>query len=205
MEDVKGTIEIIRDSLIISGFLLGIAKVAITWKSFWGSNDISRRKVALEAMQKWTTSLTKKSSLARKIVESLDSEQCRALKNEEEFKISDLQEKRLTLYFDDVNNKLKTESGLVTIDAGNSSVLRWEIITYLNSLENVLVTWRHNISDRDIIEEQFSYLYSEVDNHNVVDTFRTAIGVSSYPSINEFIQSLKEEKENSKKKGKKKI
>ena len=198
---IMGNIQLIRDSLIIGGFTLGIVKVALSWKSFWGSNEISRRKVGLERIESWTNKLTKKSSLARKIVESFDENQCKSLFNEDEIKVPDKLQKSLSLYFE---KEINIDSNFCIIDEGQSSVLRWEIITYLNSLEQVLISWRHNIADKSLIEEQFSYLYDTTNNHTALERFRSVAGNLNYPSINEFITYLKSEKYKIKK-GKNKV
>jgi hypothetical protein len=193
-------LEIVKNSLIVSAFIVGLIKLSLSWKTFWKSNDISRRKVALDSIREWTRNLTKNGSIARKIVETFNEEQCKLLKNEEEIKIDSKLSKSLKIYF---NEDMKTENGFCIINEGQSSVLRWEIITYLNSLETVLTSWRHSISDREIIEEQFSYLYNEQENHTTLEKFRRVIGIHTYPSIQEFINELKKNT-NKIKEGKKK-
>lgn len=69
--------------------------------------------------------------------------------------------------------------------------LRHLIITYLNLLESILVAWQYSIADREIIEDQFSYLVSPKEGHNVLEDFRIASGSQeSYPAIEIFCSHL---------------
>lgn len=70
--------------------------------------------------------------------------------------------------------------------------MRWEIVTYLNSLESILSAWRHNTADKEMIEEQFRYMVSPKDGHYILEKFREAAGgAHTYPSIDQFVSHLK--------------
>lgn len=69
--------------------------------------------------------------------------------------------------------------------------LRHCIISYLNLLESILVAWQYSIADREIIEDQFSFLFSPKEGHNALQDYRIACGAEeAYPAIAIFCMHL---------------
>ena len=69
--------------------------------------------------------------------------------------------------------------------------LRGHIITYLNSLESVLLAWQLGIVEQKTIEEQFIFLNKKNQNERTLEIFRSiAGGGHSYPAIEKFYQHL---------------
>ena len=191
-------LSVLRDVFIIIGLLLSFWRIYVMRDTFFSDHDRSRRTKAVDLIQFWSGKLTKKSSLARKLVESFSEEQCKSLVAEKSFDVDTTNISVLNQYFD-VTTFNPTNR---TLTEGQSSVLRWEIINYLNNLEAVFVAWRHNVADKEIIEEEFSYLYNAKENHSAVERFRTAAGTDSFMGVDEFIKKLKakyEEKRKEKK------
>ena len=99
---------------------------------------------------------------------------------------------------------LKREGGEIKLTQVQVSQIRWEVVSFLNMLEGVMAAWRHNVADRDIIEEEFQYLVSPEKDHYILKDFRiVAGGKDVFPAIQEFVEKL--EKKSTFKSGKGKI
>ena len=202
MECFKTWLTIIRDILAIVGIGLALWRVFVMRRTFFSDHDRSRRTKAVDLIQFWSGKVTKQSSIARKLVESFSDDQCKSLSEQKEFNIDSNKKDLLKELFKDI--KIEENQNTVKLNEAQSSVLRWEIVNYLNQLESVLTAWRHNVADKEIIEEEFHYLYDTKQNHTVVEKFRNAVGSESYLGIKEFIEHLTDqEKDKTKKKGKK--
>lgn len=193
---------IIRDLFAIIGIGLAFWRIYVMRHTFFSDHDRSRRIASLNILQFWTNTLNQKSSIARNLVESFSNSQCQDLNNQRSFNVDSNKNDLLIEYFGKGNVDIK--NNIITLNEGQSSILRWEIISYLNQLETVMVAWRHNIADRDILEEEFNYLYNPQKGHSLIENFRTATGIDSYPGIKEFIENLKD-KSSKNSKGKEKI
>jgi hypothetical protein len=150
--------------------------------------------MTIDLMMKWTETLSPKTGGARKIVESLDDENCKKIYFIESAKVPKSQKTLLEGVLD--KKDLTEQNGYFEITDFESSVIRGLVLTYLNALETVLTGWRLSVSDKQIIEEEFSYLYEKEKQKGVLHNFRSIAGVHSYPSIAAFCECL--EKKHSK-------
>jgi len=132
--------------------------------------------------------LNKKSSLARKFVETLDQKQSICLLKEEAFETEETNKKILEGYLE---KEIKKENGKIALSVEEVSQIRWDVISYLNLLEAVLMAWRHNIADKEMIFEEFKYLVKPSEGHDVLKEFRKAAG-DTFPAIDEFVKKLEE-------------
>jgi hypothetical protein len=198
-------IEWVRD--ILASFALGFAlwRIFLMRETFFSDHDRSRRTKAVDLIQFWSSNLTLRASLARRIAESLEEQQCRDLSEQKPFDIPSSKEDLLRMYLREVTPSKETEKSADTIlklDEGQVSVLRWDVVSYLNQLEAILSAWRHNIASRDILEEEFDYLYDASKGMTMIEKFRIASGIDSYPAIKEFVEHVKSAKQNKGDKGK---
>ena len=160
------------------------------------SNDHerSRRENAINALIHFDQNLSNKASSSRKFVETLEFSQVKSLINQESFEI-DIKCKELFLSCiksststDELYSK---DSTTIKISEKISAQIRWQVIIYLNILETVLSAWRHNVADRNMIEEQFEFLVLPEEGHYILKDYRKAIGgKGSYPSIEEFAEYI---------------
>lgn len=163
--------------------------------SFRGDHERSRREKAIELISQWALNMNKRASAARKLVEVLDETAVKSLSNQESFSIhkrhAGLLRAALEAEITEENDKSE-----IYLDERKSSELRWQIIAFLNNLESVLSAWRHNVADKDMINEQFRYLVSPKDGHYILEKFRVISGGShTYPAIAEFVEHLKKQYE----------
>ncbi len=163
-------------------------------------HEEQRRQKTVDMLLEWTKSLERETSFAEKIVEKFSEEQCRKLYLQEPFQV-DLETKKslcqICCYKDEErckNCKKQQVGPFYTVDDKQLLELRWYIISYLNTLETVLVAWQQGTVDKKIIEREFSYLYSAEKGWDVLAAFRRAAGgMASYPIIETFLSALKED------------
>lgn len=183
------------DFATIIGSLAIIAisfQVYIQHRQMKFDHERSRREKSVDVLQEWSRGLKKEGSVARKIIECLNEEQCREVFKQQELKVSKKHENLLIQLF---GEKIKSKGGLIALSEGQTTELRWHAISYLNSLEYTLVAWQYAVVDKEIIETQFSYLFSPSDGHEVLKHFRKAAGgESSYPAIEVFVAHIAEKR-----------
>ena len=163
-------------------------------------HEEQRRQKTVDMLLEWNRSLERETSRATKIVGKFSEEQCRKLFRQEIFKVDKAIKSEICQLCKDENH-----SDCANCDLHESSKdecyisqrqlieLRWYIISYLNTLETVLVAWQQGTVDKKMIEREFSYMYSPENGVDVLSKFRNAAGGSkSYPVIDYFIFTLKE-------------
>lgn len=182
---------------------VGIAiQVGIAHQQLKADHERSRREKSVELLMEWTKQIKKEGAVARKIIETFDAEQCRELFNQQEIKIAKKHKKLLSEFFK--GNSFEEGEGAeendndITLSESQSAELRWHAVSYLNSLESVLVAWQYSVVDRDVIEQQFSYLFKPADGHAALHDFRVAAGgEKSYPAIEVFSNHVEENRRKS--------
>ncbi len=160
---------------------------------FRSDHERSRREKAVDLLVLWSESLQRENSSARKFAEQLDEVQTRKLWDLEAPLVVDARAGNLALA------ALLSPVGCASLPDGRYELnaqaveaIRWQVVRYLNMLESVLAAWRHNVADRDVLQEQFSFLYDGRKGYAGCALFRrTAGGVDAYPAIEEFVDSLK--------------
>ena len=172
--------------------------IIIYYKQYKSDHERSRREKAVELLLEWTKNLNEKSSLARKFAETLDQKQSISLFKQEAFETEKTNKRILEGYF----GKEIKENGNISLSVEEVSKIRWDVISYLNLLEAVLMAWRHNIADKEMILEEFKYLVKPSEGHDVLKEFRIAAG-DTFPAIGEFVEEI--ERNNLQKAGKNKI
>ena len=192
------TLQEISQLATIFGSLAVIGVFIQIWlarKQLKTDHEKSRREKSVELLLDWTKNLKENTSLARKIVESLDDEQSRNLFNQEDVRISKKHLKSLKKILSLNDDDLNEENDFIILSGDSVSKLRWYVISYLNMLESILVAWQYSIVDREIIEHQFSYLFSPEQGHEALKKFRIAAGgEKAFPAIEIFTNYLKEQR-----------
>ncbi|MBN4063495.1 hypothetical protein JYT79_01805 [Cardiobacterium sp. AH-315-I02] len=173
-------------------------QLELSTKNLGADHERSRRETAINLLVEWSTNLNRRGSIARKFAETLDFNQSKELFNENAIKI-DIKNKHLILGClpDTTDEKIKSWDDNKTIDLSEneSAEIRWIIVSYLNTLETIMTAWRHNLADKQIISEQFSYLVSAKDGHAILKNFREAAGGrSSFPGIADFVEETEKVK-----------
>ncbi len=190
----------LADMATILGSLavVGIAfQVHFTKTQIKADHERSRREKTVDLLVEWDKRLKKESALARKIIERLNEEQCRDIVAQQKLQVPKKLEHLLAQFFGEDFKIEESDNGDIVLSEARSAELRWHAITYLNSLESVLVAWQYSVVDREIIEHQFSYLFKPSDGHEALKDFRTAAGgEDSYPAIEIFAGHIREKRRN---------
>jgi hypothetical protein len=183
---------------IITGLgVFGIAcQVLYSHKQLKADHERSRREKSVDILMVWSKNLKKEGSIARKIIECLNEEQCRDVFNQQSVSISRKHENLIKQLFKAEHLPDIDQAGNeVTLTEAQSTELRWHAITYLNTLEFSLVAWQYSVVDKNIIESQFQYLFRPADGHEVLKHFRKAAGgENSYPAIEIFTAHISEKR-----------
>lgn len=165
---------------------LGIAiQILLSHSELKADHERSRREKSIDVLMEWSNNLTKENSITRKILDNLSEDQCKNIIKQEEVKIHKRYEPLLQqLFGQDLDAPVED---FISIKASQAATLRWNAITYLNSLEFTFVAWQYSVVDRKIIEDQFQYLFNPDDGSEVLKNFRKAAGGSSaFPAIEIF-------------------
>jgi len=175
--------------------VLSIVAIWVSLINSKQSHERSRREKAVELLLSWSENLNNKTSLAKKYVETLDQVQTKKLYNHEEIVFGEENKeiyigiKKLLRGLD--AHEETTIAGAYRLTPNYCTELRAIIVTYLNMLECILIAWRHNIADPEIIEEEFSYMMDPAKQYEVLGEFRLAAGgTNTYPSIAKFCEHL---------------
>jgi len=164
-------------------------QVIIGYRQFKADHERGRREKTVELITEFFAKQKKEGPIARKIVESLNEEQCREIIAQQSVVVSSKLKLLVQQLFPD--QKFDHENGTITLTENQSVELRWLVLSYLNALETLLVAWQYTIVDREIIETQFSYLFKPSEGHEVLKEFRTAAGgEDAYPAIEIFVTNI---------------
>lgn len=194
---------IVAGSSIITaaGVVFVATQALLAQKSLKADHERSRREKAIKLLMHMDVIRQRQSSIARKFAETLSFEQSKALLNQESFTV-DSKHKELLLGCVSKESSLhessKNPDGQIEIPVSDCADIRWQIVSYLNNLESTLSAWRHNVADRDMLEEQYHFLVSPSDGHYLLKEFRKAAGgPRHFPSIEEFVLHIENKSKNS--------
>lgn len=165
-------------------------------QSLSADHERSRRERAIELLRHWDSNLTLSGAVARKFAESLDFEASKCLFQQKPFTIKNTHFGLFVGCLSPASAKQRGDEkpeGDIEVTERESSEIRWAVLSYLNHLETVLAAVRHNVADKDMLYEQFTYLVSPSDGHYLLEDFRRAAGGgATYPSIEAFADELKQ-------------
>ncbi|MBQ2999832.1 MAG: hypothetical protein IJD64_05160 [Clostridia bacterium] len=176
--------------LIITAFLV-IIQIYLLRKQIKQQHEERRRENTTQFMATWCNSLKKDTCIAEQVARKLNTDQCQKLYEHQAFDVSDDIKKDICKFcpIDSshcANCSLKNSK---TVDGKILTELRWHVITYLNTLETMLVSWNLGIVDTETIEQQFQFL-NDVKKGCTLAEFRHTAG--GYPIIEQFIDRIKD-------------
>lgn len=194
--------EIFRDcilpatALIVSVIALSISlkQKKISVKQYCDDHERTRRTNTVDVLFRWTDKLTAKNATARKFAESLSEENLMAIIECKSFKLANTpHNRRCVEILNENHSEMENNQQEIEIDSVVSTKIRWELISYLNALEFVLVGWIDNVVDRDIIEQEFEYLF---DHYNGGLRTVRKIMRGCYPCIDAFEEEMLKKRTN---------
>ena len=186
LSDIQIISNIVASVISVIALVFCIIQIHLQRKSMKKDYERSRREKGIEILQHWFSNLDKNNSTARKLAEGLSEEILLSIWHCESCIIpaTKINRKYLDVLFPEKDIK---KSG-IRIDAHQATEIRWQLISYLNVLENVVAAWKYNIVDRDLIEAEFKYMFDH--KGGALKKFRELL-VDAYPCIDLFELEMK--------------
>ena len=184
--------------LIITLFAV-VPQIILLRRQIKQQHEEHRRENTIQLMTTWCNSVRKDTCIAEQVARKLNTDQCKCLYNHAPFNVGNDTKKEICK-FCPLDKQLCSACSLQsgnTVDGKILTELRWHVITYLNMLETVLVSWQLGIVDRDVIEEQFSFI-QDADKGSTLAEFRHTAG--GFPVTEAFIDTIKKPAPEKKKK-----
>ena len=175
--------------LIISASLI-VPQIILLKKQITEQHEERRRENTINFMITWCNSVKKDTSVAEQVARKLTNEQGILLYKHEAFEVTDAIKEDICK-FCPLEKELCSKCSLKDsnkVDGKILTELRWHVITYLNTLETVLIAWDLGIVDRATVEEQFAFL-KDSSKGITLSQFRNIAG--GYPVIEKFIDTIK--------------
>lgn len=183
-------IQIVELIVLIVTAALAVPQLFLLRKQMKNQHEERRRENTIQFMITWCNSLKKDTCIAEQVARKLNTDQCQALYRHQSFEVAESIKKEICKFCPldcSVCNECKLKNSNV-VDGKILTELRWHVITYLNTLETVLISWDLGIVDRKTIEEQFEFL-NDVSKGSTLSEFRRTAG--GYPVIEAFIDTIK--------------
>ena len=166
-----------------------VIELLLVFLQVHGDHERSRRETTVNTLSNWCNSIKEETIVAKAIVEKLTPEQCRNLYNRTEFRVN----RELYSMLREIANipQIENEGDECRVSGEALNILRWHVISYLNLLETTLLSWKLEISNQEIIENEFRFLHDSAQGKDCIKNFRDATG-NCYPVIDEFLTRLVE-------------
>lgn len=163
-----------------------IWQAILTRRQIEDDYERSRRERTIDLLLDWFERLEYSNSTARKFAENIDDISLKAIWNNTEFKIQNTEQNKKYLKILFPKEKFDDKKTF-EINALQSSKIRWNLISYLNVLEAILASWVNDTADRELIEEEFKYMFDHDDG--TLKRFRN-LSAGSYPCIDLFEEDM---------------
>ena len=182
------------------GTLVTAGGVLFLWKQLKlmqvqvaADHERSQRENSINYLFEWSKGLQRSSSLARRFVEELDDQQTKALAKEEEFTLSKAHKDLVLGVLSTVPPPtLKETAHGIHLDKSQVAEIRWQVVRYMNILESIFVAARHKVANKEILVEQFDFLFNPKEGHYFLKNFREAMGgAKAYPALSELEEELR--------------
>lgn len=196
----KDWLDLAKTLVTVGTLIFTAVQALLLRKQIKKEHEKRRRENTVEVMYNWCNSLEKNTSLAVDVAQQLSSPQCQSLYQKKCFEVTfDIKNDICRFCGFAQNNQEQTcckcelshphENGQWIVDGRILRELRWHIVSYLNALETLFVSWHLGLLDDSTIEEQFDYLRVPGRGDGLAN-FRHAAG--GYPITETFIDQIKE-------------
>lgn len=188
---ILNIINTVMNVVICSSIIIAIWQLNIMKKTTSQDHERSRREKAIDLILEWVK-FTNDGTGAKCLVERLDEKQCEKVWKEQAFemeiKYKDYAERNIKGFG---NVETDETRKVVIISKSQSSILRKEVVSYLNLTEVVFAAMYNSVADRDIILNEFSSLVCDRQNIHYLEKFRKVAGAkSAFPYSYRFVDEL---------------
>ncbi|MEP0985430.1 hypothetical protein [Ekhidna sp.] len=193
----------------LGGVVAGITGLILTYqlilirRHFNLNHKAQRVSKSNDMLMFWVERLDRNAGAARSFVEELTLNQCKKLRNNQEFSIvlsSNTEEdknrreyliEKLRVILGESFNNVKFQNELVIIEVSESSKINSWATKYLNATEVVMNAYRHNLVESKIIQEEFKWIIHIGKNYRLMYQFREAAGGDkAFPGIYQFVKDM---------------
>lgn len=179
------------------------SQIQMARQSFEDDHERSRRELAVSLLLTWSQGMKEETNRVRRFIQSLGLEQCRCISDGRPLVLTESAQRSLasaaveSLYGKgkNLNDVVDETDEKMELAPHAVNKMRFVIIVYLNHLESILSAWKYGVADRRIVRDQFEYLFDEPRGADALAAMRIALSRESFPSIDAFVVSLKEERE----------
>jgi hypothetical protein len=177
------------------GVILLYFQTSYLRKQLANDNERPRREKAVDLIMAWSQSLQRETRSAELLVSKFNEDQAHNLFYERSVEIDNNPENErllITCLGSMTGIQKNQATNKLILEPSSASSIRWQVLTYLNTLEAILAAWDNNVANREMIEKEFNYVYDPQKRYNVVKNFRDAAGGDkSYPAIEAFLKKIK--------------
>ena len=166
--------------------------IFLLWRQISAEHERGRREKAIEIMNFFTsTSPVEEMGLSRLLINELDKKQSELLFNMQAIEIDSKYAELLGVILSKyAGSKIEFEKneGLIVLRSTEVVLLRAIVLSFLNSFECMASAWRHNIADKEILEEEFRSIVIPRNGRVIYEDFIITAG--AYPSLREFVKAV---------------
>lgn len=178
-------------TIMLASALLVVPQIFLIKKQMRDAHEERRRENTITFMSTWCNSVMKDTAVAEQVARQLNAGQCKKLYDHTSFSVSDATKKDICKFCplsrESCENCSLLQSNVV--DGKILTELRWHVMTYLNTMETIMVSWQLGIVDRETIEKQFQFVNDPLKGSTLSEFRHTAGG---FPAIEAFIDKIKE-------------
>jgi hypothetical protein len=154
-------------------------------------HERSRREKATGAIAEFSRSMTPRSAAAKKLVRKLDTAQIDSLEEGREFVVKHEDRNLLLAALPDHITEANLQADAdVRLSRNQSYLLRWEIVSKLNSCEVLAQYWLTDVADRRTIEQELDFLLGESPGDNILTQCRKLAEARRFPALHALIAEL---------------
>lgn len=150
--ELKDWCELAKALVTIGTLIFTAIQALLLRKQMKKEHEKRRRENTVDVMYNWCNSLEKNTSLAVDVAQQLSSPQCQSLYNKNSFEVTyDIKNDICRFCGFAQNSKDQSchncelaksnENGQWIVDGRILRELRWHVVSYLNALETVFVSW----------------------------------------------------------------
>lgn len=204
---VISILALITSIISATSILFLYKQIKIETVSYDASREENIREKTVSVIYNWTSEVRKETRLVEDLVSKFNESECWSIYNFTAFCVDketyyEILQICLLDDYEMINNLYKSSSqkddNKYEISGFILSELRWQITSYLNSLEVVAISWQQGLVDRNVLIDQFSFL--ACNGRNAMENYRKIAGNgASYPALEVFCKEIN--KQNSLKHG----
>lgn len=174
-----------------SSVVLAAATYLLQRRALTLQNERARREKAAAIISEFASSLNPRWSAARKLSRYLNDHQLECADQGREFAIarehSDL---LIAAIPEHITPEQLAKEGDLKLTRQQSFLLRWELLSHLNTAEAVAQAWLTDVAHKETIEDELRFLLEPQPNENILTTCGAVATPENYPALSALLSQL---------------